>query len=146
MTYWRHMRKKAIAAIAAAAVLAPALAFAMNFNINFVSGGVPLSAMGGACQSYICWLGGEALFVINGILVPVLFAIAFIVFIYGVAKAYIITPEKRAEGHKLILWGLIGFVVMLSVWGLVNAVSNTFGLAGGYAPPIPVSPLPTKAQ
>ncbi len=31
------------------------------------------------------------------------------------------------------------FVVMLSLWGLVNVVANTFGLQGAYAPPLPTS-------
>lgn len=82
------------------------------------------------------------LYIINGILVPVLFAVAFIVFLYGVARTYIFSvgdEEAVKTGHKLILWGLIGFVVMISLWGLVNIVSNTFGLAGAPVPPPPRS-------
>lgn len=70
--------------------------------------------------------------IINGALVPLLFAVSFIMFLYGVAKAYILSPgdeEAVKSGHKIILWGLIGFAVMISVWGLVNVVVNTFGLA-----------------
>lgn len=69
--------------------------------------------------------------IINGILVPVIFAVAFIVFIWGIAQTYIISRGDEAgieKGHKLILWGLIGFFVMISVWGLVNVVVDTFGL------------------
>lgn len=78
---------------------------------------------------------------INGIIVPVLFAIAFIVFLYGVADAYILHPgneEKRKEGHRIILWGVIGFVVMVSLWGLVNVFAGTLGLTGNIRPPYPV--------
>jgi len=81
--------------------------------------------------------------VVNGILVPLIFTICIIVFLYGVARAYIIggaSDTARAEGHKLILWGLIGFVVMLSVWGLVNILMYTFGLTGGLPPPLPKIP------
>jgi hypothetical protein len=70
---------------------------------------------------------------INSVLVPLLFAIAFIVFIYGVAKTYIFSNGDEGaveQGHKLILWGLVGFFVMISVWGLVNIVVDTFGLSG----------------
>ena len=83
--------------------------------------------------SYIVDLGQKVIDVINGVLVPVLFAIVFIVFLWGVAKAYIISRGNEAEvkkGHALMLWGLIGFAVMLSVWGLVNIVDSTFGLSG----------------
>lgn len=81
--------------------------------------------------SYIENLGGGAIDVINDILVPVIFALAFIVFLYGIALKYIFSrgdATKVAEGHRLILWGLIGFAVMLSIWGLVNILAGTFGL------------------
>ena len=89
--------------------------------------------------------------IINGILVPVLFAVAFIVFLYGIARAYIFSggdPEKVKDGHRLLMWGLIAFVVMISIWGLVNVVANTFGLAGSFAPPTPssVSPYGSAVQ
>ncbi len=112
---------------------------------TFFSNGLVLT--GGNC------IGGDifctaqmVITVINSVLVPLLFAIAFIVFLYGVAKAYIFSagdPEAVKGGHKLILWGVIGFAVMISLWGLVNVVANTFGLTGSYAPPPPYSPYMT---
>jgi predicted small secreted protein len=51
---------------------------------------------------------------INNVAVPVLFAIAFIVFIYGVFQFFILgakDEEKQATGRSLMLWGLIGFGV-----------------------------------
>ena len=78
--------------------------------------------------------------VINTYLVPLVFTIALIVFLFGVARKYIFSngdQTKVAEGHKLILWGIIGFVVMLSVWGLVNIVTSVFGLTGGSRPTPP---------
>lgn len=70
---------------------------------------------------------------INDVLVPVLFAIAFIMFLIGVARAYIFSggdAKAAAQGHKLVLWGIVGFVLMVSLWGIVNLVSATFGLSG----------------
>jgi hypothetical protein len=32
--------------------------------------------------------------------------------------------RKKAQGH--ILWGLVGLAVILSIWGLVNILTNTF--------------------
>ncbi|MDO8408277.1 MAG: hypothetical protein Q7S95_03535 [bacterium] len=77
---------------------------------------------------------------INNVFVPVLFAIAFIIFLYGVARAYVFSqgePAEVAKGHKLILWGLIAFVVMLSVWGLVNILSETLDLSNTTIPTYP---------
>lgn len=66
--------------------------------------------------------------VVNNILVPILMAIAFIVFIYGAYKYFIYNAaneSEKAEGRKFVMWGIIGFVVILSVWGLVNIVKET---------------------
>ena len=71
---------------------------------------------------------------INTIAVPILIAIAFIVFLWGVAKAYIISgasEEARKQGHQIILWGVIGFVVVFSLWGIVNLALSIFGVTAG---------------
>ena len=68
---------------------------------------------------------------INNVLVPVLFAIAFIVFLWGVFKTFIIganSEEVKEEGKSLMLYGLIGFFVMVSIWGLVNILTGTVEL------------------
>lgn len=103
------------------------------------------------CSTTICAVATNLIYLINGVLVPVLFAISFIVFLYGIAKAYIFSSgdeEGVKQGHKLLMWGIIGFVVMISMWGLVNIVANTFGLAGAYAPPTPssISPYGSTVQ
>ena len=35
--------------------------------------------------------------------------------------------EKRKEGGMRILWGVVGLFVILSIWGLVAILKNTFG-------------------
>ncbi|HET9641659.1 MAG TPA: hypothetical protein VFP46_02325 [Candidatus Paceibacterota bacterium] len=97
---------------------------------------------GNACPNALCAFGAMLIGLINGVLVPLLFAVAFIMFLYGIAKAYIFSggeADAVAQGHRLILWGLIGFAVMISIWGLVNVVASTFGLGGATAPPLPTS-------
>ncbi len=76
--------------------------------------------------------------VINSLLVPLLMAIAFLVFLYGVYKYFILgaADEKdRTEGRQFTIWGVIGFVVILSLWGIVNLVMGTFGLSAGTSAP-----------
>lgn len=87
-------------------------------------------------------MGQQIITLINVVAIPVLFAVAFIVFLYGIFKAYIYSRGDAAEvseGHRLILWGLIGFAVMISLWGIVNVLVNTLGLGGVGAPPTPMS-------
>jgi NADH:ubiquinone oxidoreductase subunit 2 (subunit N) len=73
---------------------------------------------------------------INNILVPVLFAVAFIVFLWGAFTTFILgqgSEESREKGKSLMLWGLIGFFVMVSIWGLVNILTGSiqFGQTTG---------------
>jgi hypothetical protein len=66
--------------------------------------------------------------IINNILVPVIFAIAFIVFLWGAVQVFIFgaqSEETKEKGKNLMLWGLIGFFVMVSIWGLVNILTGT---------------------
>lgn len=115
---------------------------------QFYSGGIfsttGFGGFGSCTGGNIACIANTVLVIINNILVPVLFAIAFIVFLYGIAKAYIFSlgSDDVSKGHKLMLWGVIGFVVMISIWGLVNVVANTFGLGGAFAPPTPTSISP----
>ena len=80
-------------------------------------------------------------YVINELLVPLLMAVAFIVFLYGIYKYFILGAESDTEletGRKFALWGIIGFVLIVSVWGIVWIVLQTFSLPpGGIAPPTP---------
>ncbi len=68
--------------------------------------------------------------IINTVIVPVIFALAFLVFIWGVFKfvANAGDETKRAEGRQFILWGLLGIVVLFSVWGFVNLLLSTLGI------------------
>ncbi len=55
-------------------------------------------------------------------------AIAFIVFLWGIFKYFIWGAEnesEKAEGRKFAMWGIIGFVIIMSVWGIVNIVKDT---------------------
>ncbi|MDP2665423.1 MAG: hypothetical protein Q8P23_02095 [bacterium] len=115
-----------------------------GYSFGFISqsGGFGMGGPFMCGASNICQVASTILYIINYVLVPVLFALAFIVFLYGIAKAYIFSggdPAKVSEGHKLLMWGIIAFVVMISLWGLVNVVANTFGLYGAPAPCLPNS-------
>lgn len=62
--------------------------------------------------------------------VPLLFTLATVGFIWGIIT-YFINPEneeKRSQGKSYMLWGIIGLFVMVSIWGLVNIFSSTFNM------------------
>ena len=72
--------------------------------------------------------GSFVINIINNVLVPVLFAVAFIVFLWGAFYTFILganSDDVKEKGKSLMLWGLIGFFVMVSIWGLVNILTGT---------------------
>lgn len=74
---------------------------------------------------------------INNVLVPVLFALAFIVFLWGAFDTFILganSEETKERGKNLMLWGLIGFFVMVSIWGLVNILTGTISFGNNSGP------------
>lgn len=77
---------------------------------------------------------------INVYVVTLIFAIAFIVFLWGVFKYFILgggNEESRNEGKQFIMYGLIGFVIMISLWGLVAIANTTLGLNNNTRPCLP---------
>lgn len=79
--------------------------------------------------------------IITKSIIPLLFTIGLAAFIFGVVQ-YMLNPnnsEKRDEGKKYMIWGIIGLFVMVSVWGLVGILSNTFNLNNS-APTLPRLP------
>ncbi|MFA6251690.1 MAG: hypothetical protein WC603_03645 [Candidatus Paceibacterota bacterium] len=65
------------------------------------------------------------------VIVPFLFALATVAFIWGVIQFYLNpeNEEKRKKGKAFIIGGLIALFVMLSIWGLVGILTGTFQLS-----------------
>ena len=84
---------------------------------------------------------------VNTVVVPLVFALAFIVFIWGVFQVFILgatNEEAKEKGRALMMWGLIGFFVMVSVWGLVRILTGSVGLTNS-VPTYPTAPTsPTQ--
>ncbi len=75
--------------------------------------------------------------IIYFLLVPAVIAMAFITFLWGVYTYFILGADNetaRETGKQFILWGIIGFAVIISFWGLVYMASMTLGLFPGSAP------------
>jgi len=71
-------------------------------------------------------------------LVKLVFAIAFIIFVWGIVQfiASQTADAARDEGKRKIFWGLFGMFIMISAYGLIRLILNTFGIpnTGGYLP------------
>lgn len=80
----------------------------------------------------------------NGTLVPLIFAIAFLAFLWGMFKTFILggsDGEQQEAGKQLMMYSIAGFVIMVSLWGIVNLVSQGFGFQGQEIQNIPNLPI-----
>ncbi|MES2213482.1 MAG: hypothetical protein V4473_01415 [Patescibacteria group bacterium] len=61
-------------------------------------------------------------------LMELVFAIAFVYFVYGVVK-FLSTDaadKSRIEARNAIFWGLVGMLIMFSTYGIIRFVLATF--------------------
>ena len=63
-----------------------------------------------------------------------LMGIAVLMFVFYVIRYFIQPNDKRSEAAQYLMWSLIGFVVILSFWGIVNIVIATFGFGSTNSP------------
>jgi hypothetical protein len=70
---------------------------------------------------------------INQQLIPLFIAMALAYTIYSVVMFIAADSEsqKREEKKQQIFWGIIGLFVIVSIWGLVAVISNSFDIFAG---------------
>jgi|SRR3989344_4659383 len=77
--------------------------------------------------------------IIGKSVIPLIFAIAVVTFIWGAIKFFIIDADeeaKRAQGKQFMIWGIIALAVMISVWGLVKILGETVNIDMNYLPQV----------
>jgi len=75
-------------------------------------------------QSILWWFQARIWFSI----VPVFFVLAVFLFLWGLA-VFILNAgneEKRSEGKKRMMWGIIAIFVIFSIWAIVKILQLTF--------------------
>lgn len=80
---------------------------------------------------------------INNTLVPLIFGIALLVFIWGMFRFFIWnghTDEGKEQGKSLMLYAVVAFVLMVSIWGIVNLIAGGLGFSGQSVQNIPTAP------
>lgn len=124
------MKKKLIGLSSVALGFAPFLALAQNArSCDYVQLGT--------IQSIICKIGN-----ILDTLIPILVVLGVVYFIWGVITYFIGNDEEaKAKGRMRIIYGIIGLVVIVAMWGLVGIVTRTFDLNGSANVNIPTVPF-----
>lgn len=67
--------------------------------------------------------------------IPILFALALLVFFWGLVK-FIFSPEDKESAKKTMLWGVVALFVMATVWGLVSFLGEAVGVDQDAAPEV----------
>lgn len=75
-------------------------------------------------QTFICKLND-----ILSALIPFLIALGIVYFVWGVIS-YVVGNDEEAKkkGRDRMIYGIIGLVVIVAVWGIVRWVTNTFNV------------------
>lgn len=85
----------------------------------------------------------QGLAILN-VVVSIVFVIAIIVFGWGIVKLIIAAGDPTAikQARGFLLWGIIGIVVLASVFGIITYVQEFFGVPAGPGPISPPSVVP----
>ncbi|MDD2935054.1 MAG: hypothetical protein PHX25_01115 [Candidatus Pacebacteria bacterium] len=67
---------------------------------------------------------------IIGLIVPIVISLAVIYFLYGLVGFITKAGADQKTARDQMIWGIIILFVMVSIWGLVALIQNTFGIRG----------------
>ncbi len=116
------------------------------------NGAAPSQNLSGYCQNYSATLTSGVVSIpeilkyftctLQRYIVPLLLAVGLLLFIFGMVK-FISSgeAEERAEGRQFMIWGVVGFAVIFSVWGILTIFNQTFRLDNS-APTVPTTNAP----
>ena len=67
------------------------------------------------------------------------FFIGFGRFFWGLVKFIFAAgnEESKADGKKIMIWGVVALFVMVSVWGLVRFIAETFDVSQNSSVDVP---------
>ena len=69
------------------------------------------------------------------LLIPIVVSLAILAFLWGIF-VYVIAKDEDAKGRgkNIMIWGVVGIFVMVSVWGLVSFIQTTLDIDSDSAP------------
>ena len=73
-------------------------------------------------------LVGEIINIVS-ILIPLIFAVVFLYLVWKIIDAWILNAgdeAKRSEGKQYALTAILMLVLMVSTWGIIRLLKNTF--------------------
>ena len=70
-------------------------------------------------------------------IIPLLGAVAFLVFILGVGKFIKSSGSEKdnKDSKSILIWGLVGMFVLATIWGIIYFLETEFNLGSSVAIP-----------
>jgi len=83
----------------------------------------------------------EIVFEIVELTVPLLSFLAVALFFWGLAKFLLSEGDESAltSGKHLMFWGIVGILVIFSVWGILSLLATSIGMSNIGLPQLPTS-------
>ena len=104
-------------------------------SLILVNLAMPVAVFADAGPGFMGVLATIALF-LNG-LIGILITLAIIVFFWGLVQYLVNVGEQKAEGLKIMFYGLIAIFVMVSIWGILRLMQATFGISSTQSALVP---------
>lgn len=79
---------------------------------------------------FLCFIGSY--------IIPILFGVAFLYFMWNIIETIrkAANEKERKDAQRTLFISIIALFVMVSVWGIVKILSSTLGLGGSFIPQI----------
>ena len=62
------------------------------------------------------------------LLIPIAFGLAIAAFFFGVAKFLFTSGDGKEDGKRIMLYGTLAIVIMLSIFGIAQFFQNSLGI------------------
>lgn len=72
---------------------------------------------------------------LNGV-IGLFITLAIVIFFWGLIQYLLQVGEQKAEGLKIMFYGVIAIFVMVSLWGIIRVLQSTFGVQNNQAIPL----------
>lgn len=67
-------------------------------------------------------------------IIPFLGALAFLVFVYGIARFIRAAGNEKEikDSKNLIIWGAVGLFILVTIWSIISFLQSEFGFNQGF--------------
>jgi uncharacterized membrane protein len=82
-------------------------------------------------QATLQLLVANLILIVNDLIVPFLLGAAFVVFVYNVIKYFVYQSDSedgREKARSLATYAVLAFVLIIMLWGTVNAIARSIGI------------------